>query len=162
MTTDQSIIIACPACGTKNRVSLEKAGHGQAPRCGRCKSLLPVGESIRGGGANNPAAGVPFTVTDANFYDVVERSTIPVLVDMWAPWCGPCRMIAPVVEELAGEMAGRVKVVKLNTDENPRTAGRFQIDSIPALLIFKNGREIQRLVGVRPKAEIARALGQVS
>jgi thioredoxin 2 len=83
------------------------------------------------------------------------------LLDLWAPWCGPCKMIAPVVEELAAEMAGRVRVAKLNVDENPATAARFNIRSIPALLILKAGREIDRIIGAQPKAEIIRRLKQV-
>jgi len=79
-----------------------------------------------------------------------------VLLDMWAPWCGPCRMIAPIVEQLASELAGRVKVGKLNVDENPSTAARFNARSIPTLLVLKGGREVERIVGVQPKAEIAR------
>jgi len=82
------------------------------------------------------------------------------LLDMWAPWCAPCRMIAPVVEELATEMSGRVRVGKLNVDENPATAARFDVRSIPALLIMRAGREIDRIVGVQPKPEIIRRLQQ--
>ena len=81
-----------------------------------------------------------------------------LLVDAWAPWCGPCRLIAPVIDELATELAGRVRVVKLNVDDNPRTAARFNLRSIPTLLVFRDGREIDRLVGVQPKQEIARRL----
>jgi thioredoxin len=97
-------------------------------------------------------------VTDANFSAEVEHSPLPVLLDMWAPWCGPCRVVAPVVDQLALEMAGRIRVGKLNVDENPVTAERFQIRGIPALLVFKAGREIDRIVGVQPKSEIARRL----
>jgi thioredoxin len=93
-------------------------------------------------------------VTDANFAEEVERSPLPVLLDMWAPWCGPCRMIAPVIEQLAAEMAGRVKVAKLNTDENQMTASRFNVRSIPTLLVLKDGKEIDRIVGALPKQEI--------
>jgi thioredoxin len=105
--------------------------------------------------------GKPVTVTDATFSAAVERSSIPVLVDLWAPWCGPCRMISPVIEELAAEMAGRVRIAKLNIDENPATADRFNIRSIPALLFFRGGHEVDRMVGVRGKAEIARRLEQL-
>ena len=97
-------------------------------------------------------------VTDATFRDLVERSELPVLVDMWAPWCGPCRMIAPILDGLAAEMAGRVTIAKLNVDENPATSGRFEIRSIPALLIFDGGREVDRIIGAQPKAEIVRRL----
>ncbi len=97
-------------------------------------------------------------MTDATFAAEVEGSTLPVLVDAWAPWCGPCRMVAPVVEELAAEMAGRVRVAKLNVDENPVTAARFRIQSIPSLLVFHGGREVDRMVGAQPKSEIARRL----
>jgi thioredoxin 2 len=81
-----------------------------------------------------------------------------VLVDAWAPWCGPCRLIAPVIDELASELAGRVRVAKLNVDENPATAARFDLRSIPTLLVLRGGREVDRLVGALPKAEIARRL----
>jgi thioredoxin len=105
--------------------------------------------------------GKPVIVTDATFSAEVERSTMPVLVDLWAPWCGPCRMIGPMLEDLAAEMAGRVRIAKLNIDENPSTTDRFNIRSIPALLFFQGGREVDRMVGVRPKAEIARRLEQL-
>ena len=136
-------LIQCPNCGATNRVAGEETG--KVAVCGRCKMALPMGSA-------------PIDVTDASFLSVVEKSPIPVLVDMWAPWCGPCRMIAPVLEELAGEMAGKVRVVKMNVDENPATSDRFEIRSIPALIVFKNGREVDRMVGVQPKTEIARRL----
>ena len=98
------------------------------------------------------------TVTDATFAAEVERSPLPVLVDAWAPWCAPCRMIGPVVDELAAEMAGRVRVAKLNVDENPATAARFNLRSIPTLLMLRGGREVDRIVGAQPKAEISRRL----
>ena len=137
-------MIVCPACGATNRVPGDKIAEGRAPVCGKCKAPLPVGK--------------PQPVTDATFAQDVEGSPVPVLVDAWAPWCGPCHMIAPIVDQLAAELAGRVRVVKLNVDDNPRTAARFDLRSIPTLLVLKGGREIDRLVGVQPKQEIARRL----
>lgn len=146
--TSESRIIQCPNCGVNNRVPEEKIRAGLAPVCGRCKSPLA-------------ASAHPVIVTDANFAEEVERSPLPVLLDMWAPWCGPCRMIAPAIEQLATELAGRVKVAKLNTDENPMTGSRFNVRSIPTLLVLKDGKEIDRLVGAMPKQEILRRLAPV-
>lgn len=89
--------------------------------------------------------------TDLNFKTEVEDSALPTLVDFWAPWCGPCRALAPTIEELAGIYAGRIKILKLNTDENPDTAIRLGIKSIPTVLLFKNGRVVEQLVGNMPK-----------
>src|SRR2546427_1562962 len=136
-------LVRCPSCGATNRVPLAAVHAGQRPVCGRCKRPLP-------------AATAPVTITDANFPSEVESSPLPVLLDMWAAWCGPCRLLAPVVDELAGELAGRVKVGKLNVDENPSIAGRFGVQSIPTLLVLKGGREVDRIVGVMPKADLAR------
>ena len=139
------IVIRCPACGVRNRVPRDKIASGLEPVCGRCKAPLPIGTK-------------PIAVTDASFTAEVERSPLPVLVDAWAAWCGPCRMIAPVIDQLAGEMAGRLRVAKLNVDENPATAARFSLQSIPTLLVFRGGREVDRVVGVQPKSEIVRRL----
>ena len=97
-------------------------------------------------------------ITDANFEQEVLKSALPVLVDFWAPWCGPCRMLGPVIEELAGEYAGRVKICKLNTDEAQDTAGKYQISAIPTILLFKGGKMVQQLVGLQPKEEIKKHL----
>ena len=140
-------MIVCSACGATNRVPGDKIAQGLAPVCGKCKTPLP--------------AGRPQPVTDASFAQDVERSPVPVLVDAWAPWCGPCHMIAPIIDQLAIELAGRVRVVKLNVDDNPRTAARFDLRSIPTLLVLKDGREVDRLVGVQPKQEITRRLEKV-
>jgi thioredoxin 2 len=142
-------VIPCPTCGAKNRVPREKLAQGLKPVCGRCKNPLPIDNQ-------------PVTVTDATFAAEVERSPLPVLLDMWAPWCGPCRMLEPVIKELASEMAGRVRVAKLNIDENPATAARFHVQSIPTLLVLKNGREVERIVGAQPKAAIAQRLQKVA
>ncbi|MDK2823145.1 MAG: thioredoxin 1 [Clostridia bacterium] len=100
------------------------------------------------------------TFTDANFQQEVLQSTEPVLVDFWAAWCGPCKMIAPVVEELAGDFTGKAKVGKLNVDEYGRIAQQYGVMSIPTLILFKNGKEAGRVVGFRPKAELAKIIEQ--
>ncbi len=97
-------------------------------------------------------------VTDQTFAREVTQHAGPVLVDCWAPWCGPCRTVGPIMEQLAGEYAGRVKIAKLNTDQNQRIAGQFQIQSIPTLLFFKGGQLVNRQVGALPKNEIERLL----
>ncbi|MBI5958025.1 MAG: thioredoxin [Chloroflexi bacterium] len=96
-------------------------------------------------------ASKPVTVNDSSFQRDVLDSDLPVLVDLWAEWCPPCRMIAPIVEKFAGEYAGRLKVAKLNVDENPYTSSRFQVQSIPTLLLFRNGKVIERIVGAAPE-----------
>ena len=138
-------MIDCPACGATNRVPLDQLRAGRGPVCGRCRAALPIDAR-------------PVTVTDATFADQVERSPLPVVVDMWAPWCGPCRMIAPVLDELAGQMAGRLRFAKLNVDDNPRTASRFGVSSIPTLLVLRQGHEVDRIVGVQPRPELVRRL----
>lgn len=97
-------------------------------------------------------------VTDSNFKEEVLENEVPVLVDFWAPWCGPCRMVAPVVEEIADQYEGKVKVVKLNTDENPNVASQYGIRSIPTLMIFKGGQRVDMVVGAVPKTTLANTL----
>lgn len=99
------------------------------------------------------AGSIP-EVTDNNFEAEVLESDVPVLVDFWAPWCGPCRQVAPVVEEIAGEKAGQLKVMKLNTDDNQQTAIKYNVLSIPTLIVFKNGQEAKRVIGAYPKKKL--------
>ena len=119
------------------------------PKCGRCKNFLPI--ELK-----------PLTVTDATFAADVEGSQLPVLVDAWAVWCGPCRMMEPIVDELANEMVGRARIAKLNVDENPLTASRFGLRSIPTLLVIKGGQEVDRILGAQPKMEILKRLERVT
>lgn len=143
-TASSAQIVVCPKCGAKNRVTAEKQ-NGREAVCGRCKTLLSAGTQ-------------PLTVTDQNFAQEVEKSPLPVLLDFWAAWCGPCHMIAPVIDELARELSGKVRVGKLNVDENQTTAARFGVQGIPTLLILKDGREVDRIVGVQSKEAIIRRL----
>lgn len=142
-------VIRCANCGTANRVPRAKLEQGLEPKCGRCKQPLQTSRAA------------PLTVTDATFAADVERSRLPVLVDAWAAWCGPCRMLAPAIDELAADLAGQVRVAKLDVDANPATAGRFDIRSIPTLLVIDGGREVDRIVGLQPKEAIRARLDRV-
>ena len=104
--------------------------------------------------------GVVAEVTDSSFQSDVLKSQEPVLVDFWAPWCGPCRMIAPMVEELAAENRGSIKVTKINIDDNPEAAQNYGVSSIPTLMIFKAGEVVERMVGVQPKSRLQQALDE--
>jgi thioredoxin 2 len=145
----QPILIRCSKCGATNRVMPTALKPGRKAVCGRCKTPLA-------------ADAAPVNVTDATFAQEVEQSPIPVLLDLWAPWCGPCLAMAPALDQLAADMAGRVRVAKLNIDENPATASRFGVRSIPTLLILKSGREVDRVIGLQPKSELARRLEAVA
>ena len=139
----QSFVVTCPKCGAKNRIPHSRS-HERAI-CGRCREPL----------SGSRDAG-PVEVSDRTFQEEVLSNPYPVLLDCWAPWCGPCRAVAPALEQLARDYQGRVKIAKLNVDENPMTASRFQIQSIPTMLLFKNGVQVDRLVGALPKQEIER------
>ncbi len=103
----------------------------------------------------------PVVVTDETFEEEVEKSSLPVLLDCWAPWCGPCKMLAPTIEQLAEDLDGTVKVAKLNVDDSPKTAQKFGIMSIPTLLIVKDGKVVDKMVGVQPKATIEEHLAKL-
>jgi thioredoxin len=137
------VIVTCPNCGAKNRID-ERANQLQ-PVCGRCKTPLSIGPA--------QTSSHPVKITDADFNRVTNQD-IPVLVDAWAPWCGPCRMIAPIMDQLAAESNGRYLVTKLNVDENPVVSSHYQISSIPTMLIFKGGKLVDRIVGLQPKQAI--------
>ncbi len=102
--------------------------------------------------------GKPIEVNDKDFDETVIKASVPILVDFWAPWCAPCRMVAPVVEELANEYEGKAGFVKVNVDGNPMIAARYGIQSIPTLILFKDGKPMQQIVGFRPKSELKKHL----
>ena len=129
-------IVTCPNCGKRNRVPATARG---VPRCANCHNLPWL-----------TAAG------DVDFEEVAGNSTLPVLVDLWAPWCGPCRIVEPGVERAAGSLAGRLKVVKVNVDQAPRTAERLGVQGIPTLLLLRDGREVARQVGAVPPPALLR------
>ena len=127
-------IIQCPNCATKNRVRPTPSG---VPRCSACQTLLPW-----------------IVATDQAGFDEEITASVPVLVDFWAPWCGPCRMVSPVVERVGRANAGHLKVVKLNVDEAPVIAGRYGVQGIPLLVLIRAGQEVDRLVGAVPEAQL--------
>ncbi len=135
----EDAVATCPQCGAKNR--LKAAPPDQIPICGKCKGSLPW-----------VVAG-----TDISFRKELEIST-PVLVDFWAEWCAPCRMTAPVLEDIARDKAGQIKVVKINVDHNPTTAAQYNIRSIPTMILFKDGHPVETLVGAMSKDALLQRL----
>lgn len=139
---DRGVLTVCPNCGQTNRVGFDKLSH--EARCGSCKA------SIR-------AETTPLDVGSSHDFDtLIEKSAIPVIVDYWAPWCGPCRMVAPELEKVARRAEGRYLVIKANTDVLTDLAERYGIRSIPTMAVFADGREIARTSGARPAADIER------
>jgi thioredoxin 2 len=140
LTDDRGILATCSACGKKNRVAFDRLD--KQARCGECKQDLPISRE-------------PLEVSSsADFDRLVGASSVPVVVDYWAPWCGPCRMVAPELEKVAARSGGRFLVVKVNTDALPDLGERFGIRSIPTLAVFAGGREVKRTAGARPAADI--------
>jgi thioredoxin 2 len=128
-------IVACPGCGRRNRVPSAASGK---PRCAQCRNWLPW---IVDAG-------------DADYAAVVDQSPVPVLVDLWAPWCGPCRMVSPALEQLAGEHAGGLKLVKVNVDEAPQVSARFGVQAVPTLMVTRDGQVLARKAGAAPAAAL--------
>ena len=133
--------VECPNCHTKNRVPAVADG---VPRCGKCHNTLPW----------------IVDATDDTFAAVADEATIPVLVDVWAPWCGPCRMVSPALEALATELAGRIKLVKVNADDSPKVSGRFGVQAIPTLVLLHHGEVIDTQIGAAPAAALRAWLDQ--
>jgi thioredoxin 2 len=129
-------IVRCPHCQKANRVRATSSG---TPRCGSCHKSLPWLVDAR-----------------TSTFDDETRASVPVLVDLWAPWCGPCKMMAPVLEQLARERAGRLKIVKVNVDEEPQIASRFGVQGIPLLVLLRDGTEVDRLTGAAPAPQLTR------
>lgn len=127
-----SLTLGCPHCGAINRVSQARFNDG--PKCGKCKKPLFTGD--------------PVALTEANFRTLVERSELPVVVDFWAAWCGPCKMMEPIFADAARELEPRMRFAKLDTETQQALAGRFGIRSIPTLIVFRNGQEVARQPGV--------------
>jgi thioredoxin 2 len=137
---DRGVITECPSCHQKNRVAFSRLE--EPTRCGRCKTELPH-------------VGAPVDVTTAAEFDsLLSTSSLPVVVDFWAPWCGPCKMVAPELQKVAARQAGKLLVVKVNTDEVDGLGDRLGIRSIPTMAVFKGGREIGRTSGARPASDI--------
>ena len=134
-------IIACTSCGARNRVGPIPSG---TPRCAKCKAPLPW-----------------VVDADAETFAGETSTSIPVVVDFWAAWCGPCRMISPVLQDLATQHAGRIKVVKVDVDANPELGQRFGAQSIPLLVLIRNGEEIDRIVGALPRSALEQRLAPV-
>jgi thioredoxin 2 len=145
---DRGIVVACSGCGKQNRLAYERLGD--PVRCGECKLALAQ-------------PGDPMEMrSTADFDRLVSKSSLPVVVDYWAPWCGPCRMVAPELQKVASRQAGKMLVVKVNTDELTDLGQRYNIRSIPTLAVFANGREVARTTGARPAPDIETFVNQAT
>jgi len=144
--TDDTVLIRCRSCGARNRMPVAKLTHG--PRCGRCKTPFPP----------ISVPNRPVMVNDSTFAAEVLESPLPVLLDCWAGWCAPCGAMSPVLEDLARSYTGRLKIAKLNVDQNPMTSSRYNVLSLPMLLFFKDGKLMDTAAGALPKTEIEKYL----
>lgn len=135
---ENQLIIRCTNCGAKNRVPENRIS--ESPKCGKCGVTLRL-----------EIFDAPVNVTDNDFQREVMQSSLPVLVDCWAPWCGPCRSVAPVLNDLAKTYRGQLKIAKVNIDENPGTGSKYRIQSIPTMLFVKNGKLVDQVAGALPK-----------
>ncbi|MGW2802737.1 thioredoxin [Streptomyces sp. NPDC001269] len=131
MSTARATTVSCPHCGRANRVPVAAEGR---PRCGHCKQPLPW----------------VVDAGDNDFTDVVEKASVPVVVDLWATWCGPCRMVSPALEQVATDLAGRIKLAKVDIDRNPQLARRFEVQAVPTLLVLDHGETVARQAGAAP------------
>ncbi len=147
MNPNDFYTIRCTSCGSRNRVPAARAKD--QGKCGKCRAVLNTEDLF---------ITKPIIVTDVNFDSKVIKAPLPVLLDCWAPWCGPCKMMGPVLDQLASEWQGRIRICKLNVDENPQTAAKFQTRSIPTLLVFDNGLLKDTLVGALPKHQIVQKM----
>lgn len=145
---ENSLILACSKCKAKNRIPISRID--EMPKCGKCGNALPVEIFSR-----------PVNVTDSSFDREVLASTLPVLVDCWAPWCGPCKAVGPVLDDLAVKYRARLKIAKLNVDDNPQIGSRYSISSIPTMFLVKNGRIIDTLVGALPKEQLELQIARI-
>ena len=147
MLDANGVLMKCPSCGTSNR--LKFAFVERSTKCGKCQTPLPL-----------PSA--PMDIESAEMFDaVVSASSVPVLVDFWAAWCGPCRMVSPEIKKVAERLAGRVLVLKVDTDANQELSARYSIRSIPTIAVFHHGREVTRVAVVRPASAIEAMVPQL-
>jgi len=140
-----SFIVSCNNCGTKNRIPADKQHLG--PKCGSCKTSIDIGQNA-----------VPVELDDSTFVPFISKATKPVMVDFFSPTCGPCRMLSPVIDNMARQFAGRVIIAKLDTTKNANIPSQFRIRGVPSLIFFKNGEKADQLAGAVPEATLAKLI----
>ena len=145
---DNNLILACSKCGTKNRIPVSRITA--SPKCGKCGTLLSI-----------DILSKPVDVSDKTFDQEVLNSALPVLVDCWAPWCGPCKAVGPILDELAEKYKARLKIAKVNVDENQEIGSRYSISSIPTMFLVKDGKIVDTLIGALPKEELESQIARI-